>query len=126
MSKQSKQRSTYAKEQLRYSYAYVMAAGLTFFAFSLASGSLVTGTWLAALLLGAAATQLYVQSRYFLHLDDKKETPRWRLASYAFTWLTLLIVVVGSLWIMVNLNYNMMMDSSEMTDYMLEQNGKGF
>lgn len=116
----------YRHEQLRYTYAYVMAAGLTFFAFSIVQGNLLDGTALAAVLLVAAAAQLYIQSRYFLHLDDTAERPRWRLASYVFTWFTLLIVVVGSIWIMFNLNYNMMMDSTEMTDYMLEQSGKGF
>lgn len=116
----------YRRGQARYTYAYAMAAGLTFLAFAIAHGNLFTGTSLAAVLLAAAAAQLYIQSRYFLHLDDKKEVPRWRLASYVFTWLTLLIVVVGSLWIMYNLNYNMGMSPSDMTNYMLEQNGKGF
>ena len=74
----------------------------------------------------AAAAQLYIQSRYFLHLDDDKEKPKWRLASYLFTWFTLLIIVVGSLWVMNNLNYNMMMIPEEMTERMLEQNAKGF
>jgi len=118
--------SAYKQERSRYTYAYLLAAGLTFAAYALVVGKLLEGTTLAAALLGAAALQLYVQSRYFLHLDDKKETPRWRLVSYMFTWLTLLIVVVGSLWIMSNLNYNMMMSPNDMTKYMLEQNGKGF
>ena len=121
-----KKSSLYKQAQQRYSYAYAMAAGLTFFTFALAQGSLVTGAWLAVALLVAAAGQLYIQSRYFLHLDDKSEKPRWRLVSYVFTWTTLLIVVIGSLWIMMNLNYNMSMDSDEMTNYMLEQNGEGF
>ena len=90
--------SAYKREQLRYAYAYVVAAAL----------------------------QLYIQSRYFLHLDDDHERPRWRLASYIFTWFTLLIVVIGSLWIMMNLNYNMMMSPKEMNEYMLKQNTKGF
>lgn len=118
--------ATYRREQARYTYAYAMAAGLSFFAFAVAQGRMLVGSALAAVLLIAAAAQLYIQSRYFLHLDDKKEVPRWRLASYLFTWLTLLIVVIGSLWIMHNLNYNMMMSPTEMTNYMLEQNGKGF
>ena len=118
--------SEYRRERSRYTYAYILAAALTFIAYAVVQGAFFEGTILAAALLGCAALQLYIQSRYFLHLDDAKETPKWRLASYLFTWLTLLIVVVGSLWIMYNLNYNMMMDPAEMTEYMLEQNGKGF
>jgi cytochrome o ubiquinol oxidase operon protein cyoD len=86
-----------------------MAAGLTFFAFAITQGALVTGATLAAILLIAGAVQLYIQSRYFLHLDDTSDVPRWRLVSYVFTWLMLLIIVLGSLWVMNNLNYNMMM-----------------
>lgn len=122
----AKKDNTYKREQARYSYAYVMAAGLTFFAFTIVQGNMLTGTVLAAVLLVAAVAQLYIQSRYFLHLDDRADRPRWRLASYVFTWFTVLIVVVGSLWIMHNLDYNMMMSPSDMTNYMLEQNGKGF
>lgn len=116
----------YWQEQVRYAYAYVMAAGLTFFAFALVQGNLLSGGLLAAALLLAAAAQLYIQSRYFLHLDEKGGVTKWRMQSYLFTWLTVLIVVIGSLWIMFNLDYNMMMSPSEMTDYMLEQNAKGF
>lgn len=116
----------YKRERSRYTYAYILAAALTFIAYAIVQGGFFEGTMLAAALLSCAALQLYIQSRYFLHLDEPKETPKWRLASYVFTWFTLLIVVIGSLWIMHNLNYNMMMDSTEMTEYMLEQNGKGF
>ncbi len=122
----AKVRSAYVKERSRYTYAYFLAAALTLAAYAIVQGSLIEGVSLGVVLLVAAALQLYIQSRYFLHLDDKREVPKWRLASYVFTWLTLLIVVVGSLWIMANLNYNMSMSSSEMTEYMLKQNGKGF
>ena len=118
--------SAYKREQLRYAYAYVVAGALSFFAYIIVQGNMIEGYVLAAILLGAAALQLYIQSRYFLHLDDDGERPRWRLASYVFTWFTLLIVVVGSLWVMMNLNYNMMMSPKEMNEYMLKQNTKGF
>jgi len=118
--------SDYKREQFRYAYAYVVAAALSFFAYIVVRGNMLEGSVAATVLLGSAALQLYIQSRYFLHLDDARERPRWRLASYVFTWLTLLIVVVGSLWIMLNLNYNMMMSPKEMNEYMLKQNTKGF
>ena len=121
-----KRLSNYRRDQIRYTYAYAIAAALTFIAYSLVTGQLLEGRWLAGALLVAAAAQSYIQSRYFLHLDDDKEKPKWRLASYLFTWFTLLIIVVGSLWVMNNLNYNMMMSPEEMTERMLEQNAKGF
>lgn len=116
----------YWREQIRYAYAYATAAGLTLIAFAIVQGNLLSGSVLAAALLLAAIAQLYIQSRYFLHLDQKSNLSRWQLKTYAFTWLTLLIVVIGSMWIMFNLDYNMMMSPAEMTDYMLEQNAKGF
>jgi len=54
-----------------------------------------------------ALLQFVIQSVYFLHLDHEIG-PKWRLASFFSMISVLLIIVVGSLWIMYNLNYNMM------------------
>lgn len=54
----------------------------------------------------AAVFQLLVQLIFFLHLSTKSEQ-RWNLLTFVFTVVILLILVVGSLWIMWNLNYNM-------------------
>lgn len=116
----------YRRQQLRYAYAYVLAGALSIAVYALAVGSSTfTDTAFAVIVLLAAALQLYIQSRYFLHLDDK-EVPRWRLLSYAFTWFTLLIIAVGSIWIMNHLNYNMGMSPEQMDQYMNSQSLKGF
>ncbi len=62
-------------------------------------------TILAIVVLGIG--QLLVQLVFFLHLNTSSEQ-RWNLMTFVFTVLILLIVVVGSLWIMWNLDYNMM------------------
>lgn len=116
----------YRKEQLRYAYAYILAAALSIAVYAIAVGGVFEGVLFAGVVLFAAALQLYIQSRYFLHLDDRKEKPRWKLVSYAFTWLTLLIIAVGSVWIMGHLNYNMGMSPSQMEDYMKEQSLRGY
>lgn len=116
----------YHREQVRYAYAYVMAAGLSIAVYALTVGGPFDGALFAGIVLFAAALQLYIQSRYFLHLDDTKEKPRWKLVSYGFTWLTLLIIAVGSVWIMGHLNYNMGMSPQQMDDYMKEQSLRGF
>lgn len=115
----------YRRQQLRYAYAYVLAGALSIAVYALAVSSTFTDTVFAAIVLFAAALQLYIQSRYFLHLDDK-EVPRWRLLSYTFTWFTLLIIAVGSIWIMNHLNYNMGMSPEQMDQYMNSQSLKGF
>lgn len=60
------------------------------------------------IILGALASlQLLVQLIFFLHLASE-EKPRWNLKSFIFTFITVIIVIVGSLWVMYNLDYNMM------------------
>ena len=54
-----------------------------------------------------AVVQILVHMVYFLHLDRSSEQ-RWNVIVLAFTALILLIVVAGSLWIMHNMNVNMM------------------
>ena len=115
----------YRRQQLRYAYAYVMAGALSIAVYALAVDSAFTDTMFVVIVLFAAALQLYIQSCYFLHLDDK-EVPRWRLLSYLFTWFTLLIIAVGSVWIMNHLNYNMGMSPEQMDQYMNSQSLKGF
>jgi cytochrome o ubiquinol oxidase operon protein cyoD len=53
-----------------------------------------------------AVMQLYVQVVFFLRLNASPKG-RWNLMSFLFTIAIVVILVVGSLWIMYNLNYNM-------------------
>lgn len=58
-----------------------------------------------------AALQLGVQLVYFLHLGQESK-PRLNLISFLFMLLVLVVIVAGSLWIMANLDYNMMHNPS--------------
>lgn len=51
--------------------------------------------------------QALIQLVFFLHLGLESK-PHWFLITFSFTVLVLLIVVGGSIWIMNNLNYNLM------------------
>lgn len=64
-----------------------------------------TTTFIAISIL--ALLQLFVQLVYFLHLG-KESKPKWNMLAFAFTVIVVAILVVGSLWIMYNLDYNMM------------------
>lgn len=57
--------------------------------------------------VACAVIQVVVHLIYFLHLDTKSEGG-WNMVAIVFSAVIILIVVVGSLWIMWNLNYNMM------------------
>lgn len=93
--------------------------------FTLAAYFAVADQWfvsqtLVIVILGLAILQLIVQMVFFLHLG-KESAPRWNLAVFLSTVSIILIIVVGSLWIMAHLNYNM--TSGEMNTYMLNQEG---
>ncbi|TVU72714.1 MULTISPECIES: cytochrome o ubiquinol oxidase subunit IV [Cobetia] len=58
-------------------------------------------------IFGFAIAQVFVQLYFFLHLDGSKEQS-WNVQALLFTLVIVGIVVGGSLWIMVELNQNMM------------------
>ncbi|XNM77652.1 cytochrome o ubiquinol oxidase subunit IV [Escherichia coli] len=60
-----------------------------------------------ATVVGMAVVRFFVHLVYFLHINTLSEE-RWNLVALIFTVLIIAIVVVGSLWIMYNLNINMM------------------
>lgn len=68
---------------------------------SLSGDSLIFG------LMGYAVLQFWVQALFFLHIGSEKK-PRWKTVSLIFMISVVLFVAVGTLWIMKNLNYNMM------------------
>jgi cytochrome o ubiquinol oxidase operon protein cyoD len=68
-----------------------------------------------------ALTQFIVQMIFFLHLGTERK-PRWKLLVFWLMIIIVLILVVGSVWIMQNLNYNMM-SPQETMDYMEKHQG---
>lgn len=90
-----------------YVFGYVYSVLLTVEAYLLVTNEVFSGFTLIAVLLCLAFVQLVVQLVFFLHLGSESK-PRWNLVAFLFMALVLLIVVIGSLWIMENLNYNMM------------------
>ncbi|HVS80060.1 MAG TPA: cytochrome o ubiquinol oxidase subunit IV [Candidatus Paceibacterota bacterium] len=72
----------------------------------------------AAILLLIAFTQFTVQLVYFLHLGTGKKE-RMSLAIFLLTLSVVAVIVVGSIWIMNNLNYNM--TPQQMDTYSIEQ-----
>ncbi|MEM7175254.1 MAG: cytochrome o ubiquinol oxidase subunit IV [Chlamydiota bacterium] len=58
-------------------------------------------------LIGLGVIQTLIQLVFFLHLGLESK-PRWNLMMFLFTVLLMTVLVGGSLWIMHNLNYNVM------------------
>ncbi|CAN7259906.1 Cytochrome bo(3) ubiquinol oxidase subunit 4 [compost metagenome] len=90
-----------------YAIGFILAVILTVIPFKLVmDGSMDKGTILW-IILGMAVVQMLVHLKYFLHLDTSSGQ-RSNVIALLFTALILVIVVAGSLWIMHNLNANMM------------------
>jgi cytochrome o ubiquinol oxidase operon protein cyoD len=62
----------------------------------------------AVTILAMAVVQVLVHLVCFLHMNTKSDEG-WNMTAFVFTVLIIAILVVGSIWIMWNLNYNMMM-----------------
>lgn len=91
-----------------YVIGFVLSLILTLLAFALVMFPMLSTT-LTFLGLGIlAVAQLIVQVIYFLRLNVHSTQDRWNLMAFLFTILVVAILVIGSLWIMYNLNYNMM------------------
>lgn len=89
-----------------YIIGFVLSVILTLLAYSLVVNGVLGGWNLIYALVGLAVVQLLVQLLFFLHLGRESE-PRWNLLVFDFTLVVVIILVVGSLWIMNNLHYNM-------------------
>lgn len=106
-------------------FSYVIGFLLSIFTTLLAYFFVVNDLWpketLIYIVMAIAIIQLIVQVVFFLHIGRGS---RWKLLTFLFTVLIVAIVVVGSIWIMRNLDYNMMdMSPDEMHQYMRENEG---
>lgn len=105
-----------------YVIGFILSVMLTLLAYwAVVSGAYQAG-FVIAVVIGLAVLQLFVQLFFFLHLGEEMR-PRWRVVTLGFGILVVFIVVFGSLWIMDNLNYNMMHSPEKMEHYMEKQGG---
>lgn len=111
---------------ISYSVGFLSSIFLTVGAYALAVNDSLRTTLSPALfavvLSILASIQLIVQLIFFLHLGDEAR-PRWKLMSFLFAFTVLFIIVIGSLWIMFDLNSRMMMSPTDMIKYMNRQTG---
>lgn len=60
------------------------------------------------IIYSAAIIQLFVQVICFLRLNTKTEQGKLNVMSILFTFVILFVIVLGSIWIMWNISYNVM------------------
>ncbi len=111
---------------LSYSVGFILSIVLTLVAYVTATNEAFRSKWSVeaiVIALSALATiQLIVQLVFFLHLGDEAK-PRWKLVSFIFAFIILGIIVIGSLWIMFDMNSRMMVSPTDMIKYMNRQTG---
>jgi len=121
-----KQMDAYDRMILRYCAGAIISTLLTTGIYIITvNGVFDTAIVVGLVILLVALIQLIVQLYFFLHVNEGKK-PRWQVHSLWFAVAMIVIVVVGSIWIMKNLDYNMGMSAEQMHQYMLEENKKGF
>lgn len=109
-----------------YIIGFVLSVVLTLIAFAVVKTHInhqhqyPSDTFVMVSLLSLAVVQLFVQMVFFLHIR-RGGKPRWNAWAFAFAVTVVAIVVIGSLWIMSNLNYRMMYSPSQINQYLKEQ-----
>lgn len=91
-----------------YAIGFVTSLGLTLLAYFLAVHQPFLGIfhYISIGTLGLIQSWILL----YLFLDLGKETkPQWNLLVFLFTVMVTLILILGSMWIMYHLNYNLMM-----------------
>jgi cytochrome o ubiquinol oxidase operon protein cyoD len=96
-----------------YIIGFIGSLFLTCLSFSLVALRLLPHKILIPTLVFLALAQAFVQLVYFMHMGTEKK-PRWMTLVFNFMVLVILIVVLGTLWIMSDLDNRVMPDMSNM------------
>lgn len=91
-----------------YMTGFLLSVVLTAIPFALVMMDVIADPrWAAAIVVACAGVQIVVHMIYFLHMSPKAEGG-WSLLALMFTLVVVAIVIAGSLWVMYNMNANMM------------------
>ena len=90
-----------------YLVGFGLSVFLTVIPFALVMSGMVPSATVVPICIGFAVTQIGVHLVYFLHMNTAS-SQAWNMAAFVFTIIILVILVVGSLWVMYHLDVNMM------------------
>ena len=95
-----------------YIIGFVISLLLTCISFYLVATRALTDKVLIYTIIGLALAQALFQLLFFLHVGQEAK-PRWETIIFYFTVLVILIIALGSLWIMFDLNNRVMGDMTQ-------------
>jgi cytochrome o ubiquinol oxidase operon protein cyoD len=90
-----------------YVAGFVLSIILTFCSFVIVSEGLLPVPQKTYAITLLALGQAFIQLVFFLHMD-RESKPYWNITAFSFMVLVIAIIAIGTLWIMSNLNYNVM------------------
>ncbi|PZO65974.1 MAG: cytochrome o ubiquinol oxidase subunit IV [Paracoccus denitrificans] len=91
-----------------YITGFVLSVILTAIPFAIVmSGGFDSRMWTVLTVIAFAVVQVVVHMIYFLHMNTRSDEG-WTAMSMMFTIIVVVIMMVGSLWVMYHLNTNMM------------------
>ncbi|PIS03451.1 MAG: cytochrome o ubiquinol oxidase subunit IV [Chlamydiae bacterium CG10_big_fil_rev_8_21_14_0_10_42_34] len=90
-----------------YAIGFVASIALTLAMYYLAIEPMLEGLAYDLAIAALSIAQAFVQLILFLNLT-REAKPRWNLTIFLFMIMVVVIIVFGSVWIMNNLNYNLM------------------
>lgn len=88
-----------------YVLGFILSIVFTIIPYQIASAHMLNGYNLLYTITAFALLQLFVQLVFFLHLSTKSKA-RWNLIAAGLTIFMVAFLVIGTIWIMKNLNYN--------------------
>lgn len=91
-----------------YMTGFILSIILTVIPFWMVMNGGASHATILGVVLVTAVVQILVHLSCFLHMNTKSDEG-WNMTAFVFTVLIIAILVVGSIWIMWNLNYNMML-----------------
>ena len=104
-----------------YVVGLVLSVAATLIAYYFVVNQLWPKEVLIYIVMAIAVIQLAIQAVFFLHIGRGSHA---KLVTFLFAMLIVVVVVIGSIWIMNNLDYNMMqMSPDEMKEYMHKNQG---
>ena len=107
---------------VKYITGFLASIALTLAAYLLVTRSSWPASTVVAIIAALAIVQFLVQMVFFLHVTDESR-PRWKQVVMWFMLGIVVIVVLGSVWIMNNLDYRMMHNPRAVEEYVQSQDG---